>query len=97
MIASGFRAFAAVLRRRSRTENARKPEAIMDVDEGAVAAAFRRHGVPRMIHGHTHRPARHALDVDGTPRERVVLADWDDRGHYVEVSGAGLAVRDVTG
>jgi len=91
------RGIAWYLRRRSRTENARKPEAIMDVDEGAVAAAFRRHGVPRMIHGHTHRPARHALDVDGTPRERVVLADWDDRGHYVEVSGAGLAVRDVTG
>jgi len=91
------RGIAWYLRRRSRKENARKPEAIMDVDAAAVAAAFRRHGVSRMIHGHTHRPARHTLDVDGAPRERVVLADWDDRGHYVEVSDAGLAVRDVTG
>jgi UDP-2,3-diacylglucosamine hydrolase len=91
------RGIAWYLRRRSQAENARKPEAIMDVDAEAVAAAFRRHAVARMIHGHTHRPAHHALTVDGTPRERIVLSDWDDRGHYVEVSDAGLAVRDVTG
>jgi len=91
------RGIAWYLRRRSTAANARKPEAIMDVDAEAVAAAFRRHAVARMIHGHTHRPAHHALTVDGTPRERIVLSDWDDRGHYVEVSAAGLAVRDVTG
>lgn len=91
------RGIAWYLRRRSRAANARKPEAIMDVDTEAVAAAFRRHAVTRMIHGHTHRPAHHALTVDGMARERIVLSDWDDRGHYVEVSDAGLAVRDVTG
>jgi UDP-2,3-diacylglucosamine hydrolase len=50
-----------------------------------------------MIHGHTHRPARHALVVDGTPRERIVLADWDDRGHYVSVDAAGVDVREIRG
>ncbi len=30
-----------------------------------------------MVHGHTHRPARHVLAVDGTRRERWVLPDWD--------------------
>jgi UDP-2,3-diacylglucosamine hydrolase len=69
----------------------------MDVNEDAVAAAFRRHGVARMIHGHTHRPARHALTVDGAPRERIVLADWHDRGHYVEGDAAGLREREIAG
>ena len=91
------RGIAWYLRRKSRAANALKPEAIMDVDAGAVADMFRRHGVAQMIHGHTHRPARHTLDVDGQPRERIVLADWDDRGHYLEASAAGLHVREVTG
>jgi UDP-2,3-diacylglucosamine hydrolase len=91
------RGIAWYLRRKSRAANSLKPEAIMDVDAEAVAAMFRRHGVGRMIHGHTHRPARHALDVDGEPRERIVLADWDERGHYLEASDDGLHVRDVTG
>ncbi len=91
------RAIAWYLRRKSRLANSRKPEAIMDVDANTVADMFRRHDVNRMIHGHTHRPARHALDVDGRARERIVLADWDDRGHYLEVSPAGIHVREVTG
>ena len=91
------RIVAWYLRRRSRSANALKPEAIMDVSPDAVADTFRRHGVARMVHGHTHRPARHALDVDGMARERIVLADWDDRGHYLEASDAGLYVRAVTG
>jgi UDP-2,3-diacylglucosamine hydrolase len=60
----------------------------MDVNGEAVAAAFRRHRVTRMIHGHTHRPDRHWHEVDGTPRERIVLADWRDRGAYLRVDGA---------
>ena len=49
----------------------------------------------RMIHGHTHRPARHQHDVDGTTRERFVLADWHDRGHYLAVDAAGVHERDI--
>jgi UDP-2,3-diacylglucosamine hydrolase len=73
------------LRSRSRSETARKPESILDVNPSAVEDAFRRHGVTRIIHGHTHRPARHRSVVDGRACERIVLADWDDRGHYVAV------------
>lgn len=91
------RALAWYLRRRSRAENALKPDAIMDVSSDAVTAAFRQHAVPRIIHGHTHRPARHRLDVDGTPRERIVLADWHDCGHYLEADMTGIQVREITG
>lgn len=83
------------LRKRSREATALKPEAILDVDEGAVTEAFRRSGVARMIHGHTHRPATHHLTVDGRPCERIVLPDWRDRGVYVEVAAGAATVRDV--
>lgn len=91
------RCIAAWMRRKSRAATARKPESILDVNEGAVEQAFRRLKVARMIHGHTHRPARHASVVDGTPRERVVLADWEDRGHYLEVDESGARTREITG
>jgi UDP-2,3-diacylglucosamine hydrolase len=91
------RLIAWYLRRASRGANALKPEAILDVSDAAVAAAFRTQGVTRMIHGHTHRPARHRHDVDGVARERIVLADWHDRGHYVEVDDDGMHDRDIAG
>jgi UDP-2,3-diacylglucosamine hydrolase len=89
--------FAKYLRRRSHRATARKPESILDVNAGAIDEAFRRFGVARMIHGHTHRPARHSSVVDGVARERVVLADWDDRGHYVEVDEQGARSREIAG
>ena len=39
----------------------------------------------------------HAHDVDGTQRERIVLADWHDRGHYLEVDAAGARDREIVG
>ena len=87
------RAAVAWMRRRSRQETATKTQAMMDVNPGAVAAALRGHGVSRMIHGHTHRPARHALVVDGRDCERWVLPDWRDRACYLEVDAAGARPR----
>ena len=63
----------------------------------AVEDTFRRLGVTRIIHGHTHRPARHALDVDGTLRERYVLADWHDDGQFLEVDANGVRSRAISG
>ncbi len=91
------RGLAWWLRRKSRNEKALKPESIMDVATGAVVAAFARHDARRMIHGHTHRPARHEHMVDGSLRERFVLADWHDSGHYLAVDGTGVHVREISG
>jgi UDP-2,3-diacylglucosamine hydrolase len=88
---------AAWLRRGSRAATARKPESILDVNAAAIERAFRRLDVPRMIHGHTHRPAHHRSIVDGTPRERLVLADWDDRGHFLEIDSNGARMREIDG
>jgi UDP-2,3-diacylglucosamine hydrolase len=89
------RAFATWLRGKSRRATAEKADAIMDVNADAVADALRAHGVARMIHGHTHRPARHRVAVDGRECERFVLADWYDRGSYLEVDAAGARMRDL--
>ncbi len=91
------RTLASWLRRMSRNENARKAEEIMDVNSRAVETAFRTHSAQRMIHGHTHRPARHMHNVDGVARERWVLADWHDHGQYLQVDATGVHVREIEG
>ena len=77
------------LREKSKEVVAAKPAEIMDVNADAVRDAFRRHGVRRMIHGHTHRPARHDLEVDGARCERWVLPDWYGRGGYLALDDVG--------
>ena len=89
------RGFAAWLRRRSRRAAMGKDEAIMDVNAGAVAQAFRDAGVSRMVHGHTHRPASHHIEVDGRPRERHVLPDWHGRATWLEIDGDGVRRREL--
>ena len=74
------------LREKSKEVIAGKAAEIMDVNAGAVAEAFRQHGVTTLIHGHTHRPAHHTLTVDGRRCERWVLPDWYGKGGYLEVT-----------
>ena len=77
------------LRRRSEQEKRNKPAAIMDVAPAEVEATLRRHGYPLLIHGHTHRPARHVHSVDGHSCERWVLADWYQAGSYLACDASG--------
>ena len=70
-----------------------KPAEIMDVTPAAVEQAFRDSGCTRMIHGHTHRPARHVHLVDGRSCERWVLSDWYQHGQYLRVGPRWLQVR----
>jgi UDP-2,3-diacylglucosamine hydrolase len=86
---------ARQLREGSDAAKSGKTMDIMDVNAEAVAAAFRRHGVARLIHGHTHRPARHLHVVDGLPCERFVLADWREAGAYLAVSAGGCSPHTI--
>ncbi len=68
---------------------------IMDVNANAVSEAFRGHGCRRMIHGHTHRPARHVTLVDGQECERWVLPDWQaGHGGYLRCDASGCKLID---
>lgn len=88
-------AMARQLREQSESAKGDKVGEIMDVNADAVVEAFRHSGCRRMIHGHTHRPARHDLSVDGQACERWVLPDWyDGRGGYLRCDAAGCALVD---
>lgn len=79
------------LRAESEKSKQAKTAEIMDVTTTAVEQALREHGYPRLIHGHTHRPARHLHVVDGHRCERWVLSDWYERGGYLRCDAAGCA------
>ncbi|MEN5401570.1 UDP-2,3-diacylglucosamine diphosphatase [Achromobacter xylosoxidans] len=94
-------AMAQQARGESQMANQSKSMEIMDVNAAAVEQAFRDSGVALMVHGHTHRPARHVLEVDGSKRERWVLPDWDcdhvspPRGGWLVIDRDGLQFYDL--
>jgi UDP-2,3-diacylglucosamine hydrolase len=65
------------------------------VNAEAVAESFRTSGVRTLIHGHTHRPAVHELDVDGTRVRRIVLGDWHMQGSVLEWTPQEFALRTL--
>ena len=94
-------AMAQQARGESQAANQTKSMEIMDVNAGAIEAIFRETGVRVLVHGHTHRPARHVLEVDGKKRERWVLPDWDcdhvspPRGGWLVIDRDGLEFYDL--
>ena len=83
------RRLAAEMRDASHVAKDLKPEAIMDVSASAVTGMMRRHGVRRLIHGHTHRAAIHEFDLDGAAAQRMVLGDWYVSGSLLECTPQG--------
>lgn len=83
------KAYIAQLRNRSMAEKREKDSAIMDVNEASVTALLRKHGYPRLIHGHTHRPACHEHAVDGRRCERWVLDAWHEGGSALRCDAQG--------
>ena len=64
-------------------------DAITDVSAATVESTLRRYGIDTLIHGHTHRPGTHALDIDGRACRRIVLGDWYEQGSVLRVE-AGM-------
>ena len=69
---------------------------IMDVNPAEVIAAFERHGVHRMIHGHTHRPATHDLEINDHAVQRIVLGDWFTQKSVLRVQPGSYALSGTT-
>lgn len=89
------RQIAQWARRRSQNANRYKASGIMDVTPEAIERAFAVSGIYTMVHGHTHRPAIHHLQVNGQACTRVVLPDWDfdhgePRGGWLSIAPQGL-------
>jgi UDP-2,3-diacylglucosamine hydrolase len=69
--------------------------AIMDVNADAVTQAFVTHGVDILIHGHTHRPAIHSLQVIGRSATRIVLGDWYTQGSVLRWDETGYQLMSL--
>jgi UDP-2,3-diacylglucosamine hydrolase len=89
-------AFARAAREKSKAHTLESAAEIMDVTPEEVPKVMAGHGVTLMIHGHTHRPKVHDLEVDGMPAQRIVLGDWDKLGWYLEVDEDGYRLESFS-
>ena len=89
------RALAGAARAGSQAHTAAMEYAITDVNADSVAMALRAAGTSTLLHGHTHRPAIHALEVDGRPRTRIVLGDWYDQGSVLRWDHNGPELKSL--
>ncbi|MDK9702736.1 MAG: UDP-2,3-diacylglucosamine diphosphatase [Sulfuritalea sp.] len=90
------RAEVESLRRRSAEAMQGKTAAIMDASGAAIREALTARGCTRLIHGHTHRPGREAIQLPSGSAERWVLSDWDTgRGDALEIDAAGIRRIDL--
>lgn len=81
-------AIAAHYRQQSGEAQIAKADSIMDVTADTVRNIMIRHQTQRLIHGHTHRPADHLLDLPTGPALRQVLAPWEQgRGEVLQWCG----------
>ena len=56
---------------------------IMDVNQEEVKKTIIEYGVDILLHGHTHRPDVHTVDLGNRKAKRIVLGDWYTQGSMV--------------
>ena len=76
-------AHALEARQGSKEHSESLDDEITDVNQGAVEALIRKHGVDILLHGHTHRPAIHEVRLGDRTATRIVLGDWFEQGSVV--------------
>lgn len=91
---------AEMMRMKSQMANSNKAENIMDVTPDEVVRVMAEAGVERLIHGHTHRPGRHQVELPGDMSgERLVLGDWRENEGSAVIAWAsadGVALHAYT-
>jgi UDP-2,3-diacylglucosamine hydrolase len=83
------RKIAANYRKQSSQATALKAQDIMDVTESEVIDVLASRQSQLLIHGHTHRPFVHQLQVNNAPATRIVLGDWYQQGAWLKVTPEG--------
>lgn len=94
--AMAAQARAASQARQGELRSAGTMETITDVAPDAVENTFIRYGLDLLIHGHTHRPAIHALPVGGRDRRRIVLGDWYEQGSVLRADAGATALESLS-
>jgi len=88
-LAFARQARAASQARQGAMNDAGTMESITDASPDAVGQTLRRYGIDTLIHGHTHRPAIHHLEIGGRPHRRIVLGDWYEQGSVLRANPDG--------
>lgn len=79
------------MRAESKMRNANLASNIMDVNADAVAAALNGHQADVLLHGHTHRPAVHKIELGHRTAQRIVLGDWHaEKAWCVRANARGI-------
>ncbi len=89
------RRIALQTREGTQSSMAEKAAEIMDVDDAEVLRVMREHAATLLIHGHTHRPALHAFELDGRRARRCVLGDWYEGGRVLVHDEEDVRLLDV--
>ena len=86
---------ADALRNKSMHETNYKNEFIMDVNQKEVEKYFIESGAEIIVHGHTHRPMVHEVEIDNRIHTRVVLGDWNSKSHILIFSSKNMELTEV--
>ena len=87
-------AIAESIRVASKVKTGQLQYDIMDVTQSEVKKVMAEQDVQLLIHGHTHRPAIHQLEVNGKAAERAVLGDWHKAGWLISFTEEGYELED---
>lgn len=82
-------AYALNARKQSIARGESISDEITDVNQDAVKALIRTHNVDTLLHGHTHRPAVHDVELEDRIATRIVLGDWYEQGSVVRWNSEG--------
>ncbi|MCP4697264.1 MAG: UDP-2,3-diacylglucosamine diphosphatase [Gammaproteobacteria bacterium] len=90
------RAIAQSLRAQSMAHTQAKSEDIMDAAPEAISEALKKHSVLQLIHGHTHRPGIHAIQLNGHTAKRIVLGDWYAKGNMLVCTPEACQLQSIS-
>ena len=84
------------IRSNSKKAKSRKSLEIMDVTPAEVVRVMEKYQVKTLIHGHTHRPDIHEVELASGTGKRIVLGDWDRQGWVLTSDESGLNMESFT-
>jgi UDP-2,3-diacylglucosamine hydrolase len=82
-------AFARQAREQSMAHGDAADMSIMDVNEQAVEELLQESGAEVLLHGHTHRPDVHYIELGDREARRIVLGDWYEQGSVLRWDESG--------
>lgn len=89
-------AIAQQVRTQSQARSSNLDMNITDVNLDEVKKVIEKYGVDVLLHGHTHRPAVHNVDLGSRKAKRIVLGDWYTHGSVVKWDLGGAKLCEMT-